>query len=155
MKHFNRLWLPLLMGACVLFTACDDDDDDVDDIVSKTGLTMTAAQEVPPTTTTATGTFDVSFNKTSNVLNYTVNWSNLTGLPNGSHIHGTAARGVDAGVKHDFTAPLPKTLSGTYSGSVVVDGISIKEDSLLMGFYYFNIHTPLNPGGEIRGQIEF
>jgi hypothetical protein len=155
MKHFSKLLLPALLSAFVLFTACDDDDDDVDDIVSKTGLTLTAAQEVPPTTSTATGTFDVSFNKTSNVLNYTVNWSNLTGLPNGAHIHGPAARGVSTGFKHDFSAPLPKTISGTYSGSVVVDGISIKEDSLLMGFYYINIHTPLNPGGEIRGQIEF
>ncbi|RYG23140.1 MAG: CHRD domain-containing protein, partial [Chitinophagaceae bacterium] len=23
------------------------------------------------------------------------------------------------------------------------------------GLYYFNIHTKKNPGGEIRGQIEF
>jgi hypothetical protein len=37
----------------------------------------------------------------------------------------------------------------------VVDGVRIKEDSLLMGFYYVNIHSATFPGGEIRGQIEF
>lgn len=37
----------------------------------------------------------------------------------------------------------------------MVDGSAIKEDSLMAGMYYFNIHTAKYPGGEIRGQIEF
>ena len=44
--------------------------------------------------------------------------------------------------------------AGNFNRSVAVDGQAIKEDSLLLGYYYFNIHTSNNPGGEIRGQIE-
>lgn len=149
----------LLSAAFLLMAvlpACDkDDDDDDDNIVQKSGLAISGAQEVPPTTTTASGTMDVSYDKSAKVLSYTVNWQNLTAAPTGAHIHGPAPRGVNAGIKHDFFAAFPKTTSGTYSGTVMVDGTAIKEDSLLNGFYYVNIHTPTNPGGEIRGQIEF
>jgi Cu/Zn superoxide dismutase len=140
---------------CMGFVACDKDDDDNNNIVEKRGLALSGNQEVPMRTTPATGTMDVSYNKTSRTLSFTVNWQNLTTAPVGSHIHGPAAKGVNAGVKFDFTTPLPKTASGTYNGSVVVDGTAIKEDSLLNGFYYVNIHTTTYPGGEIRGQIEF
>ena len=52
--------------------------------------------------------------------------------------------------RYQFTAT-----SGSFTDSVKVDGSAIKEDSLLSGLYYINIHTPKNPGGEIRGQITF
>ncbi|RYZ81854.1 MAG: CHRD domain-containing protein [Proteobacteria bacterium] len=66
----------------------------------------------------------------------------------------TAARGANAGVKVDFHDNVT-TATGTFNRSITVDEVAIKEDSLLNGFYYFNIHTPENKGGEIRGQIEF
>lgn len=148
----------LLSLSLAVFAGCDkddDDDDNNDQIVEKKGIVMNGAQEVPANTVSATGTVDVSYNKGTKVMNFTLNWTGLSGVPIGSHIHGTAARGVNAGVKFDFSAALPKTVSGTYSSSVTVDNVNIKEDSLLAGFYYFNIHTDLNKGGEIRGQIEF
>ncbi len=148
----------LLSAAFLLLTtltACDKDDDEDDNIVQKTGLPISGDQEVPARVTSASGTLDVSYDKSARVLSYTVNWQNLSAAPSGSHIHGPAPRGANAGIKHDFYAQFPKTVSGTYSGTVAVDGMDIKEDSLLNGFYYVNIHTPTNPGGEIRGQIEF
>ena len=45
--------------------------------------------------------------------------------------------------------------SGTLSGTLLVDGTVIKENDLLNGQYYLNIHTSVYPGGEIRGQITF
>jgi hypothetical protein len=86
-----------------------------------------------------------------------VSWNNLTDSIVGSHIHGVASRTQNAGVKHGFTIPenIRKTPTGTYSGVADVDGVAIKEDSLLLGYYYFNIHTNRYKGGEIRGQIEF
>jgi len=68
---------------------------------------------------------------------------------------GEAPQGVNAAIKHDFTSLLPKAISGTFSNSVLVDEVAIKEAGLLAGLYYVNIHTPTFPGGEIRGQIEF
>ena len=140
----------------LVLPACDkDDDDNNDNIVQKSGLPIGGDQEVPARTTSANGTMNVSYDKTAHGLSYTINWQNLTQVTTGSHIHGPADRGENAGIKHDFFSAFPKTASGTYSGSVTVDGTAIKEDSLLNGFYYVNIHTSTYPGGEIRGQIEF
>ena len=97
----------------------------------------------------------MSYNKKTKVLTYKVLWVDLTGNPVGSHIHGEAAKGVNASIKHDFTALIPKATSGTYKGAVVVDEVAIKQAGLLSGLYYVNIHTATFPGGEIRGQIEF
>lgn len=125
------------------------------DMMNKKGITLTSAQEVPANTSAASGTADVSYNKGSHMLTFTVNWSALTGIPMMAHIHGTAAKGVNASVKQDLSKLLTKSIAGSFTDSIKVDGNSIKEDSLLAGFYYFNIHTPAHPGGEIRGQIEF
>lgn len=139
-----------------VFTSCDKDDDNTNNnIVKRSGLALSGNQEVPVRSTNANGTMDISYDKTTKLLSFTVNWQNLTTTPTGSHIHGTAARGANAGIKYDFFSALPKTTSGTYSGSVAVDGNLIKEDSLLNGFYYMNLHSTTFPEGEIRGQLEF
>lgn len=122
---------------------------------TKKGLLLSGVQEVPARATVASGVLDVSYNKKTKMLYYTVSWSNLTGIPVGAHIHGEAARGVNAGVKHGFTDQIPKTVSGSFTNSVLVDEVAIKEEGLLNGLYYVNIHTAMFPGGEIRGQIEF
>ena len=123
--------------------------------VMTTELQMKADQEVPANNSSGSGTADVTYNKDSKMLTYTLNWSGLTGKATMAHIHGTAPRGTNAGVKHDLTNVLKKETSGSFTDSVKIDASDIKEDSLLSGFYYFNIHTPANGGGEIRGQIEF
>lgn len=147
--------LILLSFSMIAFVGCNKDDDKKDDIIEKKGIAMNGAQEVPAKAVTGTGTADVSYNKTTKVLSFKLTWAGLTGEPTGSHIHGIAAKGVNAGVKFDFFDAIPKTVSGTYSSTATVDEVAILEDSLLAGKYYFNIHTVANPGGEIRGQIEF
>ncbi len=155
MKTLKNIFLFLAVCSLTLFACKKDCEDDDDCEKTKNEIHLTGAQEVPPKETNAYGTANVSYNKCNKILKYTISWTNLTGEPVGSHIHGTAPKGVNAPVKHDFTSLIPKTTSGTFTNSVMVDGIAIKEDSLLAGFYYFNIHTPKFPGGEIRGQIEF
>ncbi|MBD2755116.1 CHRD domain-containing protein [Spirosoma validum] len=124
-------------------------------IVSRRGIPLTGEQEVPVKNVPGSGTADVVYDKSTHVLSYTLTWSNLTGNATGAHIHGPAPRGVNAPIKHDFFSLISKTTSGTFSNSTVVDGTSLTEDNLLNGQYYFNMHTPANPAGEIRGQIEF
>lgn len=126
----------------------------VSDVMTKSGLPLAGNQEVPTNNSTATGTADVSYNKATKTLTFTVNYNGLTGKPSMAHIHGTAPKGTNAGVVHDLSPKLQKEVSGSFSDTVTIDG-KLKEDSLLSGFYYFNIHTPKHPGGEIRGQIEF
>ena len=154
MKVFQKLVFTTIAASFLIFSACSKNNDN-NNVVSKSNLPMTGDQESPAKFSLAIGIVNVSYNKSSKMLNFTVNWSSLTGAPTGSHIHGTAAKGANAAIKYDFYSMFPKTTSGTYSGSVMVDGVAIKEDSLLNGFYYMNIHTPTNPGGEIRSQLLF
>lgn len=149
----------ILLGACK--DAANEDDKTGSDTtttstndVTKATLSLGPDQEVPVNNSKASGTAEVSYNKDNQMLTYTVNWNGLTGNPTMAHIHGTAPRGANAGVVHDLSNSLAKSTSGSFTDSVMVDGNKIKEDSLLAGFYYFNIHTAANPGGEIRGQIE-
>jgi hypothetical protein len=117
-------------------------------------IQLTSAQEVPANNSTGSGTADVSYNKETKTLSYTVNYSGLTGDATMAHIHGTAPKGQNAGPKHDLSPLLKKGQSGNFSDSVKI-GDQLNEDSLMQGMYYFNIHTKQHPGGEIRGQIEF
>ncbi|NIJ52666.1 CHRD domain-containing protein [Dyadobacter arcticus] len=148
---FKLLTVLLLL---TVFSACEDHNLP-SDVIEQKGLLLSPEQEFPVKQSEAYGWADVSYNKTTKLLSYTIKWYNLSGLPTGAHMHGTALRGANASIKHDFFASIPKTTTGTYSGSVLVDGIAINETDLLNGLYYFNFHTALNPGGEIRGQIEF
>ena len=154
MRTLKQGMLSAIIASTIVLFACNKDDKD-NNILTKNGLPFSGAQEVPARATSATGTADVTYNKSTKVLTYTLNWNGLTTIPTISHIHGTAAPGVNAGIKHDFSSGIPKTVSGTFSNSTTIDGVSIKEDSLLSGFYYFNIHTSTYPGGEIRAQITF
>ena len=117
-------------------------------------LQLTSAQEVPANDSKGSGTADVTYNKDTKTLTYTISYSGLTGNATMAHIHGTAPKGQNAGVKKDLTDVLKKSASGSFTDSVKI-GDNIQEDSLLSGMYYFNIHTKKNPGGEIRAQIEF
>lgn len=154
MKH-PALWSVVFAVALTSMIACNkDDDDEPQTIYTKNGLVLSGNQEVPATTTNATGTMNVSYDKSTKMLTLSATWANLSADPVAAHIHGTAPRGVNAGVKVDFQDNVT-TATGTFNRAVTVDENAIKEDSLLAGFYYFNIHTPANPGGELRGQIEF
>jgi len=154
MKINKLLFLFLLTGSFVL-SGCFKDWDKHKNVISRDGLPVNGLQEVPVRITKAYGHMDVSYNKKTKILSYKVTWSLLSGIPIGSHIHGEALPGVNAGIKHDFTSLLPKEISGSFSNTVLVDEVAIKEAGLFAGLYYVNIHTPTFPGGEIRGQIEF
>lgn len=120
--------------------------------VSKKGIALSGDQEVPAKPGAGTGSADVTYNKNTKRLSYYIMYSNLTGNPAAGHIHGSAARGANAAVLFPF-ASLPASTSGAVNGSVVLT--AAQETDLLNGLYYFNFHTAANPGGEIRGQIEF
>jgi hypothetical protein len=107
---------------------------------------LDGASEVPPTTSTGTGTATVMLDKATKTLSWTVTYSGLTGDAGAGHFHGPAAAGANAGVVVPLTiGPSP------IKGSAVLTDAQIAD--LEAGKWYVNIHTAANKGGEIRGQV--
>jgi hypothetical protein len=124
---------------------------------------------VPAKTTNGQGTFLGTLNLTTNVLTYTVNYSGLGSNVTLGHIHGPGDPTVTANVIVNFAAPengsgtlavgAPQgqatgtvSLTGTVNATRAISGDSLRK-LLDAGLTYANIHTQVNGGGEIRGQI--
>jgi len=119
---------------------------------------LSPANEVPAKTTTGTGV--ATFVDLGTEIDWTLNLTNMTGV-SASHIHGPAALGVNTGVIINLF--LPNVATGTVNGEVAHGSITnannanISLDSLRVlfnnGNAYVNVHTSVNPGGEIRDQV--
>ena len=164
MKLLKLTALPLFMVASLfMISSCESDAElkRTSDF-SKTGIAMTGAMENPAVPSSALGTMNVFYTRSSKILTYTINWSGLTGAVTAAHIHGLAPTGFNAGVVQTFStsaivrcATVSNTSCGSYKGTLLVDDVVVKEADLLNGVYYINLHTAAYPGGEIRGQIRF
>jgi hypothetical protein len=104
-----------------------------------------AAERPNPVNSPGSGQFVGVIDPSTRVLNYTVTYSGIT--PSAGHLHRINAANGNGPVEIGFpnlASPIIGTSTLTTSSRV---------DSLLNGFYYVNLHTPANPGGEIRGDI--
>ncbi|MEP6700533.1 MAG: CHRD domain-containing protein [Bacteroidota bacterium] len=166
----------LLFSFIIMFTSCEPDAEikKTTDF-QKNGIIMSGAQENPANSSTALGSMDVSYTRDTRILSYKVTWSGLTDSVMLMHIHGSSPSGFNAAVLQNIIIPatpngtvgngiFPQKTSagkftyaktGTISATLLVDGVFIKEQDLLNGLFYMNIHTNAYPGGEIRGQIVF
>src|ERR687888_1030101 len=113
---------------------------------------MTAANEVPAPkgdVSGARGTFTATLTKsgTGAAMAWRLEFSNLTGNATAAHIH-VAARGQAGPVRVPLCAPCTSGMTGTANiDAAVLDAIQTDRA-------YANVHTPTNPAGEIRGQVE-
>ena len=137
---------------------------------------LTGANEVPPVASPGTGLATVVLDPTAQTIQINATFSGLTSNDNAAHIHCCAPLGTNAGVATTLPAfpgfPLGVT-SGSYSSAVfdltqstiynsafvtLQGGLTQAEAALIAGIEngttYLNIHTVINPGGEIRGQLE-
>lgn len=118
--------------------------------------TLAGSSEVPPVTTTATGTVTATLDITTKVLTVTGSYSGLSGpvVAPGAHIHGPAAVGVNAGVLFSLTATDGATAgTGTLVQATTITLTDAQIIEINDGKYYVNLHTTLNNNGEIRGQL--
>lgn len=108
---------------------------------------LSGAAEIPAVNTTATGLGTLTIEGSN--LTYNISFSGLSGPASAGHIHAPADATNNTAPMIQFT--VPAATSGTIFGttSITADQLSY----ILNGMAYVNIHTPLNPGGEIRGQI--
>jgi len=162
----------MVLVACAMVAGCGDDNPTGP---SNPPLVFTAllspTNEVPPianSESTARGAAQIAFDVTRNASNAitaaTVRfYFQVTGLPAGTiivgaHIHpGPAGVNGPVIVSTGLTATSPFALSADAGeltvGDIAVDPALAQAIMDNPGGYYFNIHTPTNPGGVARGQL--
>jgi hypothetical protein len=117
--------------------------------------TLSSKQEVPAPhdATAAKGVFTAKLvvdGKKSSFV-WQLRFSGLSGRATASHVHYGAA-GKAGGVALPLCVPCINPAHGEYRGPYVATATFLK--AILHGGAYVNIHTKLNPKGEIRGQIK-
>ena len=109
-------------------------------------VTLSGANEVPPVTTSATGTATVTIKPDRSVsVKVSVTGMNATA----SHIHEGAA-----GANGPVIVPFTKTADNAFSAP---DGAKLTEaqyESYKQGKLYVNVHSAAHPGGEVRAQLK-
>ena len=103
-------------------------------------------QEVPAVTTAGIGAAYASIDRNKFYGELGVYTNGLSGNATAAHFH-KAPKGVAGNVYLNFGA----TTNNTYVGGFTFT-TTTAADSLRDGLMYFNVHTALNGGGEIRGQ---
>lgn len=145
MTPVRTLTSSILMAASLLLGACTTPVNPDTNGVTFSGK-LSAGEEVPPGTSTGTGTLKATFDTKSNLLIWTVTYSGLTGPVVAGHFHGPALLGQNSGVALGFSGSLDSPIKGaaTLTPAQAADFIS--------GKWYVNLHTAANKGGEVRAQ---
>jgi hypothetical protein len=151
--------------------ACDDGPTDPSEQPDPTfRATMSAANEVPPVTNAeagASGVMNITFNVTRDaagaITGGTVDFNGtLTGFPagtaiNAAHIHPGVA-GSNGGVLVNTGLTPGEITLPNGSGNLVKSGVALTVEQANQiianpAAFYFNVHTSVNPGGAVRGQL--
>ena len=106
---------------------------------------MNAGTEVPPNSSTGTGTLTAAYDTASKKLSWKGSYSGLTGPATAAHFH-TGEPGKNGGVALAITPN-----ASPFEGSATLTDAQAAD--LLAGKWYVNVHTEANKGGEIRGQV--
>jgi hypothetical protein len=152
LPKLTALFALLLSLPLFILISCKNTEDIQKENIYYGTITMSGAQETPPVTTSATGTIDANYNRLTKTLSYSVTFSGLSDSAVAAHIHGLGEPGIMAPVLQTFS-PFPRRKEGSYSGSLLIDGVKFSEVELLAGRYYINIHSKTYGNGEIRGQL--
>jgi hypothetical protein len=131
-----------LLFLLVGFTSCKKND--TIEKISSVNYTGIFAKSSDAVVSTATGTATATFDPTTLVLTYTLNWSGLTSNAASMHFH-------DAGpVIYPITGFAAAT-TGSLSGSVTLTATQATD--LATGKIYVQIHTVNIPAGEILATL--
>ena len=109
-------------------------------------VTLSGSQEVPPVTTSATGSGTITIGADKSVSG-SVTTAGVAGTA--AHIHEGAA-----GKNGPVITPLSKTSDNVWSVPAGAKLTDAQFASYKAGDLYVNVHSAANKGGEIRGQIK-
>ena len=172
MKRLALLALVLAFGI-----SCDDSPTSPSDPnVAKFTAILLPANEVPPITNAdaaASGTMQLTMTVTrdsaNNITGATYDFQvNFTGFPQGTTLTGAHIHNAGAGTNAAVVVGLPLTSTDTSvptgQGSLTKTNLpststTVTPAAVAQGIFnnpagnYFNVHTTLNTGGAIRGQL--
>jgi len=117
-------------------------------LAGKMTVKLDGASEVPPTTSTGTGTADLDYDPATKKLSWKLTYTGLTGPATAAHFHGPADASGNAGV----AVAIPNATSSPAEGNATLTDAQAAD--FTAGKYYINVHTAANPKGEIRGQVK-
>ena len=109
---------------------------------------LAAADETPPSDSKGAGSVEATYDQATNKLEWTIEYSGLTGPAIAAHFHGPAPARKAAPIE----VPIVGSLASPIKGSATLTDAQAKD--LTDGMMYFNIHTEAHKPGEIRGQME-
>lgn len=130
-------------------------------------FTLTAnlhgGEETPVINTGAFGSATVTVNMSTRTITWVVDVFNLPSGVTAGHIH-VGAVGTPGPTMVNFTVPTPASNDFRFSGSATDSGITLRPDqgirsaddafqAILGGNTYVNVHSAVNGGGEVRGQL--
>lgn len=139
-------FIPTLFAMGILgLVSCSDEDRSTAPYTINYRASLNGPEMNPPNSSSATGTFNASFNSVTNKLGYRLTVTGMT--PFEAHLHKAAAPNI---------GPVVLTLNET-SPLIYGDTLMVTEsfaDSMALGYFYIDVTSAAFPGGEIRGQIE-
>lgn len=140
----------VLAAVALVGVACGDDATGIPAGLEVFTATLNGANERPsPVTTTATGTAIVTV--LGNLVSWKVDVVDIDSIVAG-HIHHGPADSAGP-VRVDFNPPVTRQ---NFTGTATVGSATVADSILVFmrnGRGYVNIHTAVNGGGEIRGQL--
>ena len=157
----NR-WVLIALAACMFGAGCDDDNGvGPSNPPLVFSAVLSPANEVPPVgnaESSGRGAVQITFDGNSARFYF-----QLAGFPDdttivGAHIHPGAA-GVNGPVilSTGIVAAAPVPLNAgmiEFTATVPVDAALVQQIVNNPAAFYFHVHSPLNPGGFARGQLQ-
>ncbi len=121
------------------------------DVHAYVDMPLTATQEQTAPASSGYGSVTVLYDTVSKALMFNAVYQlNPGATATAAHFHGPAALGASAAVQIALPTQ-PTGNSGALSGIVTLT--AAQETDLLAGNWYFNIHSSLAAGGEMRAQL--
>lgn len=144
MKLHKNNWIAAitLAGAVGLLASCQS----MAPMMGGEQVSLRGASEVPPVTTSASGSGTVTIRDDRSVsAKITVTGMTATA----AHIHEAAA-----GANGPVIVPFTKTADNTFEAPPGAKLTDAQYASYKAGKLYVNVHSAANPGGEIRAQLK-
>ena len=164
----------LICAVGILGAGCDSDSPTAPSNQAVFTAALSAANEVPPITHAESNgrgnaqiTFDLTRDGGGAITAATVTWAfslsdlqtNRTIIIGHIHIGGSGVAGgvhINTGLSAANALVLPEGRLNTHVITTTATGVELGRMQAILdnpGGYYFNLHSPLNPGGVVRGQL--